>query len=257
VLTRLIEARRSASTLRAAILAANEAANRAVLATSEDESAKAARESFAAAHDADEIVGQLEPLLESLGYRTELDSLGRIKSLWAEYKQLDSEVLGLAVENTNLKAQRLSFGDGQEAATAFGNALDAMTDGAAPAARLDAERARNAVLRIQVLQTRHIAESRDTEMTRLEQQMHAAADDARGAVDALQRTVDRTAATARDALNRFMSVNEQIVQLSRRNSNVRSLELTFGRKRIVAARLQDEMRVLEGSLAQHGSEATR
>jgi hypothetical protein len=108
-----------------------------------------------------------------------------------------------------------------------------------------------------VLQTRHIAESRDTEMTRLEQQMHAAADDARAAVDALQRTVDRPPATARDALNRFMSVNEQIVQLSRRNSNVRSLELTFGRKRIVAARLQDELRVLEGSLAQHGSEATR
>lgn len=44
-------------------------------------------------------------------------------ALWG-YEQLDDEALPLAVENTNVKAQRLSFGLGREAADAFRSAID-------------------------------------------------------------------------------------------------------------------------------------
>ncbi len=41
----------------------------------------------------------------------------------AQYGSLDRNILALAVENTNLKAQRLSFGPAREAADAFRDAV--------------------------------------------------------------------------------------------------------------------------------------
>jgi hypothetical protein len=46
-------------------------------------------------------------------------------SRFAEYRVLDRKILDLAVENTNLKAQRLALGPAQEAADAFRDALKA------------------------------------------------------------------------------------------------------------------------------------
>jgi hypothetical protein len=55
----------------------------------------------------------------------------------------------------------------------------------------------------------------------------------------------------------IISVNEEIVVLSRRNTNVRSLELSLGRKRKVTAECQDALRALEEALAKHAVSATR
>ena len=52
---------------------------------------------------------------------TLLEEFGR---QFAEYRTLSQSILGLAVENTNLKAQRLSFGAAQQSADAFRDALD-------------------------------------------------------------------------------------------------------------------------------------
>ena len=54
-----------------------------------------------------------------------------------------------------------------------------------------------------------------------------------------------------------MAVNDEIVALSRRNSNVRSLALSLGRKRMVTAECEDELRALEEALAKHEFTATR
>ena len=48
----------------------------------------------------------------------------RLHARFDEYRRLDDEILPLAVENTNLKAQRLSFGPAREAADAFRASLD-------------------------------------------------------------------------------------------------------------------------------------
>ena len=63
----------------------------------------------------------------ALGYSAEARLLEEFGSRFAEYRALDETILGLAVENTNLKAQRLSFGPAQEAADAFRDALMAIT----------------------------------------------------------------------------------------------------------------------------------
>jgi hypothetical protein len=58
-------------------------------------------------------------------------------------------------------------------------------------------------------------------------------------------------------LDRFIGVNTQIVALSRRNSNVRSLAMSLGEKRMLTAACEDSLRALRDALAKRGFTATR
>jgi len=262
ILTQLVDAHHVASGLRVAFLEASGAADRAVLAETDEASQADAQESELAVQTVDRAMGDLEPLLKALGYDAELKTLEQFRGRFEEFRRLNGEILLLAVENSNVKAERLAFGPAQEAADAMAAAL-AMAAGSAHSAAVDAQvgSARAAVLEIQVLQSRHIAEVDETRMTVLEQRMSAAADDARSRIARLRTLLGESGpqqlAAASDAFERFMGVNRNLVALSRRNSNVRSLALTLGRKRVVAAECLDQLRVLEENLARHGSQATR
>jgi len=262
VMTEQAEARRLAAQLQVSFANANEAANRAVLADTDEASIAAAKESEDASKAAQDAVAQLEPHLRSLGYKDEISSLQRFTAKFDECRKLDGEILPLAVENTNLKAQRLSFGEAQDSADAFSKSVEAASAVARGAdGELQASRAREAVVALQVLQARHIAEADNAAMDRMEQQMTGLERNARAALDRLRTLTggkagkDIEAATA--ALDRFLDVNRQIVQLSRRNTNVRSLALTLGRKRVVAAEAEDQLRSLNDVLASHAFQATR
>ena len=85
----------------------------------------AADEARRARQAVEKNVQTLRPMLESLGYRDDLQHLEAFTSRFAEYRQLDDEILSLAVENSNLKAQRLAFGPAQQAAVAFQLSVDA------------------------------------------------------------------------------------------------------------------------------------
>jgi hypothetical protein len=67
----------------------------------------------------------------------------------------------------------------------------------------------------------------------------------------------RQLTTAAEALDRFRAINIDIISLSRRNSNVRSLALTLGRKRTVIAQCDDQLRGLRETLSKHATNATR
>jgi hypothetical protein len=117
------------------------------------------------------------------------------------------------------------------------------------------------VREIQVLQAPHIAEADDAAMTRMEKRMATSEAAARRALEKLASLAPREsrpqiiAATA--ALDRFTGLNAQIVALSRRNSNVRSLALSLGRKRTLTAACEDSLRALRDALAKRGFTATR
>jgi hypothetical protein len=98
-------------------------------------------------------------------------------------------------------------------------------------------------------------------MTRMEQRMTALETTAQKALDELKGRLGTNAgpqlAAAAASLERFKDVNRQIVALSRRNSEVRSLALSLGRKRMVTAVADDQLRALEGALAKHAFTGTR
>ena len=81
--------------------------------------------------------------------------LNAFNSKYDEYRRLDDEILPLSTENTNMKAQRLSFGAAREAADAFRTSIAAaLKSGSAKdacAADLAGARAQIALLEIQVL----------------------------------------------------------------------------------------------------------
>jgi hypothetical protein len=265
VLTQQVESRRLVSNLRIQFGKAADASNRAVMADTDEASRTAAREAEQATRAVERDVEELRPILEGLSYRDEIQQLDTFKARFAEYRRLDADILPLAVENTNIKAQRLSFGPGHDAVTAFRQSLAAAAR--VPAAknrdRVEAlvATATSALLEVQVIQARHIAESDETAMSRMEAEMTASDAAARKALDALKDLLAPAArpqlAAAAAALDRFKAINAELVVLSRRNSNVRSLALSLGRKRTVTAECDDILHALEDALAKHDFTATR
>jgi hypothetical protein len=263
-LTGLLEARRIAAGLHVAFSKASEASSRAVMASSDEVSRAAADEARKARQDAERSLAALQPVLESLGYQTDPGHLTGFKTGFDEYRRLDDEILTLAVENSNVKAQRIAFGPSREAVESFTTSLGAaIREGAKDRCRAEslALRAQAAVLQIEVLQPPHIADAEDAVMTRLEEEMRASEAVARKSVDELKAAIGPAAAphlaAATAALDGFLARNKEIVVLSRRNSNVRSLALSLGRKRAVTAQCEDHLRALGQALEEHRFNATR
>ena len=263
-LHRLLEANTLAADLRVQFTHAADAGNRAVMADTDETSVAFAREADQATQAVQKDSAALSAVLTALGYSDELRLLDEFDMRLADYRALDRNVLDLAVENTNLKAQRLSFGAAQDAADAFGNALDALV----PASQGDAWRVKalaasavGAIREIQVLQAPHIAESDEAAMTRIETRMTAAESAARDDVKTLTGLTAPASrpklAAASAALDRFMGVNAQVVALSRRNTNVRSLALSLGQKRTLTAMCDDSLRALQDALGKRDFSATR
>jgi hypothetical protein len=264
-LSRLVEARRLAADLLVQFTKSADAGNRAVMADSDEVSAAFVREAEEAAEAVLRDTNTLGPMLRDLHYSTETDLLAEFSRRFSEYRALDKGILELAVENTNLKAQRLSFGSVQEAADALRDSLEAVV----PAARTEqawhvralVATAVAAAREIQVLQAPHIAESDEAAMTRLEKRAADSEATVRRALEALASLVKPDArpqlTLAAAALDRFIGLNAQVVALSRRNSNVRSLALSLGQKRTLTAACEDSLRALQNALSKRGFGGTR
>lgn len=264
VLERLGQARQLSSDLLVQFIKAADVSNRAVMADSDEGSAALAREADEATEAVQRDADALAPLFQDLGYSREAELLKEFGSRFAEYRALDRSILALAVESTNVKARRLSFGESLEAADAFGKTLA----GVAPAGLAKRDRvsmlvasAVASVREIQVLQAPHIAEADDAAMTKFEERMKAAETTARRALDALESQIQPasrpTFVAATATLDRFLMVNAQIVTLSRRNSNVRSLALSMNQKRTLTAACEDSLHALQEALSKRESFGTR
>jgi hypothetical protein len=98
-------------------------------------------------------------------------------------------------------------------------------------------------------------------MTQMEEQMAASGAAARQALAQLTALLPPSASFqvkgATEALARFDAVAREIITMSRRNSEVRSLALSLGRKRTLTAACDDQLRALQQALAKHEFTATR
>jgi hypothetical protein len=264
-LERLSDARRLASDLEGHFTRATDAANRAVMADTDEASVAFAGEAEQAAQAVERDAAVLKPLLQDLGYQDEARLLFEFDTRFAEYRALDRTILELAVENTNLKAQRLSFGPAAEAADAFRKALEAVNpkDAAKDNWRVRAlvATAVSSVQGIQVLQAPHIAEAGDAGMTGMEERMKASEAAGRATLATLGSLVSAPSrpqlTKATSAFDRFMALNAQIVALSRRNTNVRSLALSLNDKGKRTAACEESLRALRDALAARDLAGTR
>ena len=261
----LTEARRLASGIRLDFTKASDASDRAVMADTDDESIKFAREADAATLAVSAAMGKLEQRLNALGYPGNASLLGRFQESFVRYRNLDKELLKLAVENTNLKAQRLLFGPVGQAADEFCSALATFAAAApASAARRIGDavlRARLAVREIQVLEAPHIAEAKDPEMDRLETEMASRQTIAREALGSMEREARPQSRTsldeARAALDRFDARSRELIDLSRKNTNVRSLDLALRQKPALTSACDERLAALQDALATQGFAGTR
>jgi hypothetical protein len=264
-LEQLSDVRRLSADLLIQFTKATDAANRAVMADTDKASIAFASEAEQAKQTVEKDTGALAPILKSLGYSEETQFLEEFSRRFAEYRSLDQTILQLAVENSNLKAQRLAFGPAREAADSFRDAVEGVTplDAAKDSWRIKALTATAvASLReIQVLQSPHIAEADDAEMTRMEKQMATSEKAARSVLEMLAPLVQAASrarlAAATAALDQFMSVNAQILILSRRNTNVRSLALSLNQKGKLTAACEESLHALQDALAKRGFSGTR
>lgn len=261
--TELTEARRLTADLHVQLTKADDASNRAVMADTDEESLALSREAEHTIQTVQSDVAALEPHLRSLGFPNEVRFLDDFSKHFADYMKLDRVILELAVENTNLKAQRLSFGPAREAADGFRSALEALGSQSKDRCRLDllVAKAVLAVRDIQVLLAPHIAEADDAAMTRMETEMgghevvaHSALSEISGLVEPQGQAQLAAASTA---FERFKDTSRQIIALSRRNTNVRSLALSLREKPVLTGACDGSLRGLESALAKEGPAATR
>jgi hypothetical protein len=256
-LAHLGETRRLSAEIHTQFAKAADAANRAVMSESDALAATFAQEAKRASAAVESTAATLAPLLTDRDYAPEAQLLAAFNRRFAEYRTLDTRILDLAVENTNLKAQQLSYGPAQDTADAVRDALAAVVP-ADPARDTWQVKAQTAaavltVREIQVLQAPHIADADDAVMTRLEARMATSEAGTRAALASLSAVAAPESrariAAASAALDRFMALNVEIIALSRRNTNVRALALSLDQKRTVTAQCEAELRALQDALS--------
>ncbi len=259
------EARALTARIGIAFATASNASSRAVMSDTDESSVAYAREAEERKQDVQKSVAALQPLLQDLRYADEVRSLEGFAQAFAEYRAIDDRILELAVENSNIKAQRLSFGPVQETSDAIRAAVDALSSGTGSAPDWHLRALGLSVLasvrEIQALQAPHIDERDDDRMTGIEAQMAAADASARGDLRTLATLVPRRArpgvAAATSAFERFMELNAQVVVLSRRNTNVRSLAMSLNEKGKASAGCEERLRSLSESLSRRMVGGTR
>jgi hypothetical protein len=265
VLERVSEARQITADLGVQFAKTADAADRAVMADTDEASVAFAKETEQTTAAVQKDVDTLSPLLQTLGYTNESGLLKQFVERFAQYRELDRRILDLAVENTNLKAQRLAFGPAQEAANAFRDALKAVPPTAPGKDAWHVEalvaRAVITVREIQVLQAPHIADADEAVMSRMEKEMATSEMEARRSLDALRALTPPASKAHLDAaaaaLTRFMELNAQIIALSRRNTNVRSLALSLDQKRKMTVSCEESLHALQNALAKRGYTGVR
>lgn len=230
------------------LLGAMEAEKSAVLAITDEESIAFADESRRADHEVERARLSLRQLVELSARPSELAALERFEAAWRDLVAIDERLLTLAVANTNLKASRLASG---EAAVAVNQLVDALAALEAVATEPKLLRSLSgasvAALRIQALLTPHIASPSNTEMTHLEDQMHAlAAIVERALAEARQSppAAQARAAEAWEAWARYQHLDAEIIRLSRLNTNVLSFDLSVHEKRQAMIAAQNALAAL-------------
>jgi hypothetical protein len=198
---------------------------------------------------------ELAKLIQAAHQPIETKPFEAFSACWSRYRPINDTVLALAVQNTNLKAQRLSFSTAADALDRMQAALNELPADVGNGAGC---RAVTAALRILVLESPHIAEPRDEEMDEIEARMNQLDATVREELASLDRSAAGTALeSARVAYADFQKVHAEVLDLSRHNSNVRSFAISLDRARKTAAECESLLSALQQAVTRDRFRATR
>lgn len=254
------------SRMKTDLLRSVEAEKNAVLADTDEESRKFAKESLDAAAAVNQERTQLAQLVESGRSGDETRLFGEFDKCWDEFQKVDKELLDFAVRNTNLKAAALSFGKGKEAVDRFERALTNLIEreSASPEGLQVLKAAYSALagmLDIHSLEAPHIIASSDKRMDEIESEMNREADRVKSDLAVLDEIVKGEGraplSEAESALADLLKINSEVLMLSRQNTNVKSMELSIGVKRKITAQCLETLDALQNAVRSRSFRATR
>jgi hypothetical protein len=229
----------------------------AVMALTDEESQDYASQSLAASAAVEQDLTQIQSLIDATHLQDEEKFVSEFKNCWMEFRKLDQAILELAVQNTNLKAAFLSRGKGAETMQRFEQALKdlirstSQTPGKDRTAAI-AWHAIAACRQILNMHNSHIAEITDEKMDKIEIETKMAEKEVLLSLDKLPGIIDeenqQNVLQAKMAFSEFMEVTAQVQALSRKNSNVKSLELSIGKKRIISAQCAEVLAAFQNAV---------
>jgi hypothetical protein len=245
------------SRIQLGLSSASEAEKSAVMAMTDKESKVFADQARAATAEVERERRDLKELLDRGGNQAERELLGRFAQAFTEFQRIDSELLGQAIKNTNLKAYTLAFGPAADALDEMNRALSRIV-----AANADSPEAKRVILlasdaqinalRILTLLPPHIAEESDEKMDKLEAGMAKDNTRVRKDIEALRLipSVNNNAdlAKAASSYDRFSTIRMEILKLSRENTNVRSLAISLNQKHKITLLCQDTLNALKQAI---------
>jgi hypothetical protein len=249
-----IDETRLVQTMRSELLASAEAEKSSVMADTDEVSRAFAEQSVQASQNVERARIAFEAFIEKNGREAEI--LHDFTESWEKLREIDKEILSLAVQNTNFKALKLSFGPAAVATRRMEEALNKLMDQEESSHPDKAHRIRLAskamtdALNIYTLEAPHIAETTDAGMDAIEVNMKQLDERVRDALGRLDAQLEEEPAKlfldqARKSYREFQVINEEIIDLSHQNSNIRSFMESLGQKRHVMAQCLDRLNALQ------------
>ena len=245
------------SRMRINLLKSTDLEKGAVMAITDEESRTLAEQSRKSADAVERDYDELKVLIDAAKIDKEIKLMKEFNDNWSNFRMIDRELLSLAVENTNIKAANLSYTSAAQALANIERLLSELMD----VPKSDRERALMARLVYQAvtaafmiysLEAPHINEAEDKKMDELENLMAANEKKTLNALRNLSRLTDQHGSTilndASAAFSKFMEVNREVVRLSRMNTNIKSLQLSLGRKRNVATQCEAILNSLQDTV---------
>jgi len=254
------------STMRIHLLETIEAEKNAVLAITDEASEGFAVQARQAADDVENNRKEIESIIYQEKLPQETEMVNEFNSCWSHYRKLNETILDLAIQNTNLKAQKISATQCAQELEHFEASLNRLihrnTHGSQcnEAVMLSYE-ALTAGLNIFALHKPHIEEANDQDMDKIEQGIKSYDESARKALGSLRSIVglsdNEDLKQAETAYDRFMNLTGEVLKLSRMNTNIKSAELSLGKIRLISSQCQEILANLQETVQAQQFKATR
>ena len=254
------------STMRIHLLEAIEAEKNAVLAITDEASEAFAAQARQAADGVENSRKEIESIIHQEKLQQETEMINEFNSCWSQYRKLDETILDLAIQNTNLKAQKISTTQCAQELGHFEASLNRIihrntNDGQCNKAVMLSYEALTNSLNIFALHKPHIEEANDQEMDKIEQRIKSYDESARKALGSLHSIADLSdnedLKNAETAYERFMNLTGEVLKLSRMNTDIKSAELSLGKIRMISSQCQVILATLQETAQAQQFESTR